>query len=93
LHRPRCYLLQAGFLPGPFFDSEDGSDMFLRDFGFSRNYKALQHRRKKPMPPASAVFLLRLLFDPEEGDDMFIRNVGSFSTDYKTLCARRQNSL
>jgi hypothetical protein len=30
---PACYLLHADFLLGLFFDSEDGSDMFLRNVG------------------------------------------------------------
>jgi hypothetical protein len=28
------YLLYAGFLPGLFFDPEDGNDMFLRNTGW-----------------------------------------------------------
>jgi hypothetical protein len=68
-------------LPALLFDPEDGGDMFLRDFGLSPNYTALKLRNKKPLPPASAVFFLRLLLDPEEGGEMFLRNVDSFSTD------------
>jgi hypothetical protein len=31
--RLTCYLLQAGFLLGLFFDREDGGDMFLQNVG------------------------------------------------------------
>jgi hypothetical protein len=43
---PACYLLQAGFLFGLFFDPEDGSDMFFQNFGWlSTEYMALYPRR------------------------------------------------
>jgi hypothetical protein len=28
---PACHLLHAGFLPGPFFNPEDGDHMFLQN--------------------------------------------------------------
>jgi hypothetical protein len=36
----------AGFLPGSFFDHEDGGDRFFRNVGFSTNNMALQPRRR-----------------------------------------------
>jgi hypothetical protein len=45
-----CYLLQAGFLHGSFFDPEDGGDVFLRKVGrLSTEYTALYTRRQNSL--------------------------------------------
>jgi hypothetical protein len=42
-----CYFLHDGFLLGLFFDTEDGSDMFLRNVGLvTTDYMALYPRRQ-----------------------------------------------
>jgi hypothetical protein len=41
-----CYMLHTGFLPGLFFDPEDGDDVFFRTVGwFSTDYFAFYPRR------------------------------------------------
>jgi hypothetical protein len=42
----QSYLLQAGFLLGSFFDTEDGGEIFLRNFDcLSTGYMALYYRK------------------------------------------------
>jgi hypothetical protein len=73
----------AGFLPGLFFDPEDGGDMLLRKDG------------GKLATRFHAGFLPGLLFDPEDGGDMFLRNVsGKLATCFTLVsCSDYSSTL